>query len=75
MLSPEKLKLLQVAAQYLEREGAAGLRMANKLVGEDTAMAMLVMHLRRNLGSMDIYPADPAIEERVFATLKEEALA
>lgn len=70
MISLEKLSQWHLAAKYIEVDGAEGVQSATRVVGEEIALALLVAHLRRSLGSTDSYPARPGIEEETNAILK-----
>lgn len=74
MINPERVSQLQAAAKLIEVDGLDGIKTATRLVGEETALAILIAHLRINQGSMTSFPAPPGIEEAVIATLKEHAL-
>lgn len=67
--------LLQSAAKKIETDGDEGLYAAAQLVGMPTALALLITHLRRAYGSMQGWPADPAIDGRVMEFLRREVPA
>jgi ribA/ribD-fused uncharacterized protein len=58
------------AAKIIEEDGIDGIDTAIILVGRKTATTLLISHLRRNLGSIDTFPADPEIDEKVKAILR-----
>lgn len=74
MLSPDKLKELHAAAKIIESDAAGGIQLAIRIVGEDAAIAMLVLYLRMSSGSTKSWPADPSIETRVQDLLIQASL-
>lgn len=69
-MTTKQIKMLQTAAMIIETDGAEGIQAAIQLVGENVAAALLIAHLRRGLGSMDTFPADDAIIEKVTVEVK-----
>ena len=74
MKTKEKFALLQQAAKIIEVDGLAGINTATKLVGEETALSLLIAHLRVNFGSLKSYPADPIVDEKVLCVLRMHGL-
>lgn len=74
MLSPDNLKELQAAAKIIESDAAGGIQLAIRIVGEDVAIAMLVLYLRISSGSTKSWPADPLIDNRVQDLLAQANL-
>ncbi len=68
------LDRLHAAARYIETDGDEGFQTASNVVGPDIAMALLIAHLRRGLGSMESFPPDEAIDGRVNEMLAAKAL-
>ncbi len=57
------------ASKTIEEEGIDGIHTTIELVGKQTALSLLITHLRRGFGSMNSYPAGPEIDEKVKAVL------
>ncbi|MFA5358649.1 MAG: hypothetical protein WC310_02385 [Patescibacteria group bacterium] len=67
-------EVLQRAAKILETDGIKGINMVIEIIGKDMAVAMLVMHLRYNLGSGDHCPDEERISAAVTEILEREQL-
>ena len=65
---------LFTASKIIEEEGTDGIQTVIRLVGLKPAMALLITHLRRSFGSMNSFPADPHIYEKVKQILEQENL-
>jgi hypothetical protein len=63
------------AVRIIEQEGIGGINTAIDLVGKPTAVALLITHLRRALGSMNSYPADSNIDIEVKNILNDRGLS
>lgn len=74
MIDSHTLLRLHEAAKKIEIDGMEAFYTANAMVGEEVAMALLIAHLRRNLGSTQGFPPDPAIRTQVDALLRKEDL-
>ncbi|NTW22697.1 hypothetical protein HGA34_04135 [Candidatus Falkowbacteria bacterium] len=65
----EKLVLsieeMNEAARLVEIDGIEAYATVSKVYGEETAMLLIVAHLRRAHGSMDGFPPDPPVKEIV----------
>lgn len=62
---------LQSAAKSIEADGIEAYRSVADRCGRDVALALLVSHLRHQLGSDRSFPPDPEIDERVSRMLAE----
>ena len=69
-----KIEQFHQAANLIEQEGVSGFDAAKSVSDENTAKALLIAHLRRQVGSTETFPADASIEEQVFEILKENNL-
>ncbi|RJQ29093.1 hypothetical protein C4565_02410 [Candidatus Parcubacteria bacterium] len=65
------LEKLQSAAKTIETEGVNGYDVVVRSCGNDIANAILVTNLRVTMGSMESFPADPNIDERVKKVLEK----
>jgi hypothetical protein len=54
------------AVKMFESNGADAFGIVKERYGEYEATLLLVVYLRRSLGSMDTYPADPDIDRLVL---------
>jgi len=68
-MTPERLRQLHEAAKFIEIDRVEAIRTTTAIVGEDVAMALLVAHIRRNLGSTDTFPCRDGIIEEVNSVL------
>ena len=66
--------ILHRAARIIEADGVDGYRSATRLVGEGAANALLIAHMRRNLGSTETYPARPEIATQVNQQLEKAGI-
>lgn len=66
------LERLQKAAKIIEVEGINGYASAVSLFGEEVANAVLIAHLRVTMGSMENFPPDPNIDERLKKFLESK---
>lgn len=62
--------LLQKAVKIIETEGSDGLCATEKLIGMPIALALFIAHLRRAKGSMNGWPPDPNIDNKVKTELE-----
>ncbi len=69
-----KLEQYHRAAQLIEENGLEGVNSASNLIGTEMAILLLVVHFRRNLGSMETYPAREGIKEKVNEILMEKKI-
>lgn len=65
------LERLQSAAKTIETEGVNGYDIVVRSCGSDIANAILVTNLRTTMGSMNSFPTDPNIDERVKKVLEK----
>lgn len=65
---------MQTAAKMIEVDGDEGYHACCRSFGEEVATLLLVAHLRRSFGSMESFPSDPAIDERVEHHLRESGI-
>ncbi len=73
-MNKQKISDLFAASKIIEEEGTDGIRSATEIVGPETATALLITHLRRQLGSMESFPANPDINPKVMQILEQEKL-
>ena len=66
------IDLLQAAANVIEINDIRGLYEASQLVGLPIAVAMMVIHLRRNFGSMQPWATKQGVDDRVADLLAAE---
>ena len=62
---------VQRAAKCIEEEGVEGFDEAQDIVGYEYALVLITAHLRRAYGSMEGFPPDPAIDQKVWADLTQ----
>ncbi|MBM3272253.1 hypothetical protein FJY94_03185 [Candidatus Kaiserbacteria bacterium] len=74
MIDSHSLLRLHAAATKIEVDGIEAIRTVTTMVGEEVAVALLIAHLRRSLGSTQKYPPDPTIRTRVDTLLRTEGL-
>lgn len=67
------LQQLQNAARRIEQCGEVAFSAIADELGLNVAYAMLVMHVRRNLGACE-FPPDPVLDDRVSNWLDEHGL-
>ncbi len=53
----ENIRKIFQAVKLIEEDGIEGFHSAAKLAGNDVALALIITHLRRSMGSMKTYPA------------------
>ena len=68
----KSLRALHEAAKKIEADGIGGFYPAAEIVGAETALGLLVIHLRRDVGSMITCPAVPEIDEKVNEGIRRE---
>jgi len=61
--------------KVIEEEGIGGIQTAILIGGKNMALALLITHLRRELGSMNSFPADTKIDDEVLKILVDHKLA
>lgn len=61
---------MQAAAKLIEVDGNEAFKTVSARFGEDAAKLLLIAHLRRSRGSMDVYPPPPSIDRRVEEDLQ-----
>ena len=71
-MAATSLERLQQAAKIIEVEGISGYPLVVRSFGEEVASAVLVAHLRVTMGSMESFPPNPQIDERVKALLESK---
>jgi len=71
-MSLTSLERLQKAAKIIEVEGIDGHPSVVRSFGNEVANFLLVAHLRRNFGSMNSFPPDPAIDGKVQEFLESK---
>lgn len=69
----EHISRLHEAAKVIEEDGIEGVRTATTIAGEEVALALLIAHLRRGLGS-EAWPSRPDIGEEIIGVLKKHDL-
>ena len=74
MFTQNELTKIHSAAKIIEEDGVEGINTAAASVGPAIAMAMLIMHVRRNLGSASTFPARAGIVEETNELLEKERL-
>ena len=62
---------LHRAAKMIETDGSEAFHAVTDLFGEEVALALLVAHIRRSVGSTYSFPPRDDVETRTNATLKE----
>lgn len=65
---------MQEAAKWIEVDGDEAYRAVSQRYGEDVAKLLLIAHLRRSLGSMEGYPPNPDIDQKVEVLLSEKGI-
>lgn len=73
-VSALKLEQYHAACKLIEVDGLDGIKSAANLVGTEIALVLGIAHVRRNLGSIDTYPAREGIDEDANAILKGAAI-
>ncbi|TSC51886.1 MAG: hypothetical protein LiPW41_653, partial [Parcubacteria group bacterium LiPW_41] len=63
---------LQHAAKAIEVHGIEGYPLVVSSFGEEVANTVLVTHLRITMGSMEGFPPNPEIDERVKVLLESK---
>lgn len=69
--SEHRLDELMSAAKSIEADGIEAFQSVTDRCGRDIALALLVAHLRHQLGSDRSFPPDPEIDDRVSRLLAE----
>ncbi|HBD24845.1 MAG: hypothetical protein A2566_02445 [Candidatus Zambryskibacteria bacterium RIFOXYD1_FULL_40_13] len=62
------------AAEIIEMSGVGGLTQASELVGKKTAIAMLILQLRHNLGPGSTPNSSDDADSRILKVLDQEGL-
>jgi hypothetical protein len=64
----------QAAAKMIEIDGIEAYHIVSERYGQDTALQLLVAHLRRSFGSMETYPSNSEIDDQVRQVLLERRI-
>ena len=61
-------------SKIIEKDGVDGIQKAIEIGGKEMALGMLVIQLRRDMGSMNSFPSDPGIDDKILAIIVEHKL-
>jgi hypothetical protein len=75
MLSLDRVRELQLAVKKIEADGEEALDAVTRLVGEDIAVALLIMHVRRQVGNTEFWPTDAEVAEKTEQFLLDRSIA
>lgn len=71
----KSIRTLSCAVTIIEKDGVDGFATASELVGREVALAILITYLRISLGSLDSFPANPEIGDKVLKLLSENNIS
>lgn len=71
LLSEEQAAKIHRAAKLLQEDGIEAIESAAKIVGEDVALAMLVLFVRIGIAGQGRYPIDSSLEDTANEFLRQ----
>jgi hypothetical protein len=63
---------LQKAAKMIETDGVGAFHAIKSSVGTETALALIIGHLRSKFAATKHFPTDTALNDHIFALLAED---
>lgn len=74
MIIKNRLNGYHDAAKMIETDGIEAYHTVSERFGSDVAAVLVITHIRRNLGSMETFPARPEITEETNKILADKGL-